>query len=411
LDRTKYIVSRPEETRGFGTGPSSYIPAFGAATTAIDQYRVLGIAESNLDSLSVAITDIASVTALTKIAEGGIADHRDLEAAETALQALLLHDSVHVITAAPKIEYESGMVSYLRQDQGKRSQLGFDLFSLASSRDWIIAPEYIQENQGMIIQSSLKGSILTGKSLAEIRDDDGRFEYRSDTITDSINATIQEHGVPLYLSDENVINTRRGDGFSKRFYHRMRISWNKSVGDMPPLVCSFSLPPLLAIVLDRLNNREDLLSVVAELREQTRSARIELLQLNELITSSQAQAEIEAQLSAIDRSFDAIVPESRLSKAQRMRRRFSVVQKVTHPILKFMAAMAWSMGLSHADILRAANNIESLVFEGREIIDRTVTARTFAGLVNTESIQSLVKHHFSRVEILAIEKSMQRNSR
>ena len=147
MDRTQYIVIRPEETRGLGSGASSYIPTFGAATSAIDQYRMVGIQESNLDQLSVALTDIDSVAALAKIAEGAISNYQELEAAETALQALLLHDSVHVITAAPKIQYENGLISYLRQDDGKRSQLGFDLFSLANSRDWIIAPEFIHERQ------------------------------------------------------------------------------------------------------------------------------------------------------------------------------------------------------------------------------------------------------------------------
>lgn len=408
MDRTQYLVIRPEETRGFGSGPSSYIPTFGAATSTIDQYRMVGIQKSNLDQLSVALTDIDSVAALAKIAEGAISNYQELEAAETALQALLLHDSVHVITAAPKIQYENGMISYLRQDDGKRSQLGFDLFSLANSRDWIIAPEFIHERQGKIVQSSLDKSILVGKNIDEIRGKGNVFDYLSDGIADSLNATIQEHGVPLFLSNENVIKTRRGDGFSKRFYHRMRISWKKSVGDMPPVVCTFSLPPLLAIVLDRLNNRADLFSVIAELREQTTKVRVELHQLNELITSSQTQAEIEAQLLVIDQSFDAIIPESRLSKAQRFRRRFSTIQKVASPIVKFMAALAGNSGLSYEDILGIANNMESLVSENNAIIDRTVTARTFTGLVNTDSIQSLVKHHFTRSEIISIEKSLQR---
>ncbi len=86
-DRTSYIVTHEDETRAGqgGRGPSSYIPTFGAPTTAIDQYRTVGIHETNLGSLSVALTDIPSVAAIAKIAEGGITDHREIEAAEVAL--------------------------------------------------------------------------------------------------------------------------------------------------------------------------------------------------------------------------------------------------------------------------------------------------------------------------------------
>lgn len=405
-DRTTYIVTRPDETRGYGSGPSSYIPTFGAATTAIDQYRTVGIHETNLGSLSVALTDIPSVAAIAKIAEGGIVDHREIEAAEVALQALLLHDHVHVVTPAPKVEIDTGLITYARIDTGMRTDFGFELFQLANSHDWIIAPEYVHAQDGRIINSSLPNSPLVGKTLDDVRDQDNRITYWNAEIADAINATIQDHGVPLYLSDDGLTRARRGDGFSKRFYHRMRISWNGAVGDMPPLVCTFALPPLLAIVLDRLNNRADLKSVVKDLREETEGARAELLHLNDLVTSSQSQSEIEYQIRRIDQSFDAIVAESRLSDAQRVRRNISVVHRLVRPIVKFMAAFAVNAGVPYEDILQYAGNVEELVLESKAVVDRTVTAKTFSNLIQTEAIQSLVQHHFTPAEIAAIERSL-----
>jgi hypothetical protein len=92
-DRTSYFVINYDETRGAGSGPSSFIPTLGAASTALDQYRTAGIHSTNLHELGAAFTDITAIAALAKVAEGGLASVRDLEAAETALQALLLHHS------------------------------------------------------------------------------------------------------------------------------------------------------------------------------------------------------------------------------------------------------------------------------------------------------------------------------
>ncbi len=176
-DHTTYIVTREDETRARGSVAGSYIPTFGAATTAIDQYRTVGIHDTNLGTLSVALTDIPSVAALAKIAEGGISDHREIEAAEVALQALLLYDYVHVVTPAPKVEFDNGHIQYVRLDKGLRTDFGFDLFRLVNSRDWLIAPEYIREQDGRIVESSLRDSPLLGKPLDDVRDQDHRISY------------------------------------------------------------------------------------------------------------------------------------------------------------------------------------------------------------------------------------------
>src|SRR3954453_5188237 len=113
-EHTSYIMLRPDETRGMGDGPSSHIPSLGAATSGIDQYRRIGINSTNLPELGAAFTDITAVAAISRLAEGGISSYADLEAAETALQALLLHDIVHIIVHAPKVDYGNGLITYRR---------------------------------------------------------------------------------------------------------------------------------------------------------------------------------------------------------------------------------------------------------------------------------------------------------
>ena len=410
VDRTTYFVTRMDEMRARmgGAGPSSIIPTIGAATTVIDQYRTFGIGETNIHDLNIALIDIPSVRAVSKLAEGGFVHHRELEAAEVALQALLLHDIVHVITHAPKIEMDTGSIFYERIDRSLRTEFSFDLFQVASSRDWLIAPEYARVENGRVVESSMSRSPIVGRSLEEVRAIEGDVPYWNDDIAMAINAVAQDHNVPLYLSDERLTRPRRDNGFARRFYHRMRLSWNRAVGDTPPIICTFHLPPLLAIVLNRLNNRADLKSVIQTLRAELQSARSELHRLNELVTSAQPQGEIERQIRLIDESFDAIVPESRLSSAERQRRTFGVVFQIVRPIVKFIPALLTGNGVSYESILQHANNVEDLVLQSRRSIDRTVTAGAFAGIINTESIQSLVRYHFSDAEIAAIERSLAR---
>jgi hypothetical protein len=238
-----------DESRAGGTGPSSSIPTFGAATTALDQYRTAGIHSSNLPEIGAAFTDVSAVAAISKIAEGGVSSHTDLEAAETALQALLLHDIVHVVIHAPKVDFGNGLISYRRWDKGARTQLGFDLLASAQSRDFLIAPEFVRVEDGKIASATFEDSPLLGRSIDSLSDG---FDYWNGTIADAVNAAVAQHGIPAYLTDPLLMRTRRGDGFAKSFYGRLNVSWKKSVGDVPPVVCTFTLPPLLAIVLDRI---------------------------------------------------------------------------------------------------------------------------------------------------------------
>jgi len=62
--------------------------------------------------------------------------------------------------------------------------------------------------------------------------------------------------------------------------------------------------------------------------------------------------------------------------------------------------------VSYDYVLGYAGGVPDLVLESRAVIDRTVTAQIFAGLINVEALQSLVNQHFSPSEIAAIEASM-----
>ncbi len=403
MDTTNYWVFHEEETRATGSPAWSHIPSIGAATSAVDQYRIAGIASSDLDQFGAAFTDVQAVAAISKIAEGGIKNIGDLEAAETALQALLLHDVVHVITHSPKIDFGNGLISYLRLDHGIRTPFGFDLFRKhVSSRDFLIAPEFVTLDNGVVRDSTIPGSQIIGQPISSMTD---KIAYWNPIVADAVNASLSQHGIPAYLTDPRLIRARRGDGFQKAFYHRLNISWKKSIGDFPPIICTFLLPPFLAIILNRLDRRENLSAAIAEVRSELAPVRAELTEFNQLLTSSVSQSEIDRRVARINASFDAIIPESRLSRAERAQRNFAVVHRLARPIVKFMAGFVMKTGVSLNDLTASAGDA-SAVFESRSIVDRTITAKTFASLIKTESIQSLVKHHFSLSEIDAIERSI-----
>ncbi|HEY8580447.1 MAG TPA: hypothetical protein VIL72_11210, partial [Beijerinckiaceae bacterium] len=289
-----------------------------------------------------------------------------------------------------------------------RSPLSYEIFKEVNSRDFIVAPELVRLEDGRVTESNLTGSVLLGRTPAEFGFGTGSgLRYWSDAVGDAISAAVEEHGVPSYFAGQQIGRHRRGDGFQKRFYHRMRKSWQDSVGGGPPIVCSFKLPPLLAIVLNRLNARADLLQEIRALREQLAGVRSELAEFNSLMTRSTSQAEIDRAVLRIDESFDSIVAESRLSDVERRARTMGRIIPLARPILNMMAAfVTGGIGsISQSDAANIGGGLDK-VLKSSSIVDRTVTARTFAELIRVEALQSLVEHHLSPAEISAIEKTM-----
>ncbi|CAN5247283.1 hypothetical protein BH10PSE7_BH10PSE7_27870 [soil metagenome] len=399
-DGPSYFVTRPDEmSTGFGR-PGSPIPTLGSPASAFDQYRTIALHKSDMREGGVAFTDVGAVVALAKIAEGGLTSIHDLNSAEVSLQALLLHEQVFVLIAAPKVNL-GAVTSYLRPDGQRRTQYGFELTRIADSIDWLVAPEFLEAVDGTVTSSSAKNSTVVGTST-----DDIRTTYVNSLATEGLNVAIEMHEVPAYLTEPQLVYSRRGDGFAKRFYNRLNISWKDAVGEVPPMICTFSLPPLLAIVLHRMHSRGDLLQILTELRAELAGVRKELRDFNSEISSSTTQADVESRSRYISEAFASIVAESRLSPAQLWRRRFFSLQRVVRPIIKFGAGFLMGSGTAYSTILEAADGIRANVEESSVLVDRTLTSTVFSKLLReTEAIQALVKHHFSKSEIDAIERS------
>lgn len=189
-------------------------------------------------------------------------------------------------------------------------------------------------------------------------------------------------------------------------------AWATATASTPPIYCSFTLPPLLAIVLDRLNHRDDLKTTLAELRSELSECRTELRTFNSLLDKPLTQAELQRRISRITASFDAIVPSTRISKEERRLRGLAVVQRLVSPLMKAWVRLLLSSGVSYGEMLKAAgeHGVRFTPNETTSIVNRTVTARTFSRLLeNTETLQSLVKHHLSAAELRSVEQSLRRD--
>jgi hypothetical protein len=143
--------------------------------------------------------------------------------------------------------------------------------------------------------------------------------------------------------------------------------------------------------------------VIAELRNDTKAAREELFALNSIPLKSFGQAEVERQTHRFIQSIDAIISQSRLSNAERTARKLYTVQKIVTPIFKMIAALAQLNGV---DVISNAKDAITAITESGSVVDRTITARTFANLMKTDSLQLLAQQHFTSAEIGAIERSM-----
>lgn len=388
----------PEEGRAL-------VPTYGSPASAIDLYRLISIEKSDLQSTNTALTDINSICALTKIAEGGVNNYLDLLSAETALQALLLHESVNVLVPAIKYRNENDLISYGRFDKNVRTDLSFKMLGELNSFDYLIAGEMCEVNDRHIFSSNNIFSELPGRNLDSL--EYFQFEKAAVQARDPLILS-EEFGVPGYFSGEGVRRANANGSFAQRFYSKLSVSWEAHVGDIPEIVCSFTLPPLLAVVLDRMTNREQLLETIRDLRAELSESRYELHQLNTLPNSIFTEGELSQRVKRFDEAIVAIIPESRLTSSERIRRRVLSVRNLVHPIISLISLNATYNLASISDMSDEAMEVVAATVRRERIVDRTVVSSQFADLMNVEAIQSLVAYHFSKSEIEAIERSMPR---
>src|ERR1035437_6340009 len=122
-------------------------------------------------------------------------------------------------------------------------------------------------------------------------------------------------GVPAYFANPLLGPFSGKRGFFGQFYTAVAREWDESVNVVPDVREVVSVPPLVAIVLDRAATRADLPSTIHTLRDELAPVRKEMLGFAEMLRGALGQAEIDRRCKDIQASFAATFKASRAERA------------------------------------------------------------------------------------------------
>lgn len=403
--KASFWVAYGDETRAKGSPASSFIPTIGYPTTAIDLYRTVGVSQSDAADAGLAFLDIEAAASLSKLAEGGITSYRDLELAEQALQAILLREVPKILVPGLKCE-SGGHYINRRFDQGLRTDFCFELLKPFGTTDYLFSAERVNlDDEGRIIGSTLLKSGLVGRKISDVS-----FGDLSNSLSGrSVRFAASDlYGVPVYSSLKDYTDPRRTGAFAKILYNKIQTSWKSATDAVPPVSFDFDVPPLLAIVLNRIvGSREELASVLVDLREELQEPREELLAFeHEVANYPASQGNLVAQTRRIEEAFSAIVPEAMLTPAQRRKRRIVSIFNLAKPIYNFAAAFVGANSVDLSALGRSAGDIGSQMVAKHRITDRTVSSQVFSKILDVEAVQQSLPSVLSEAEIREIERSL-----
>ena len=369
--------------------------------TAHDHYRILGYADHDLGQFNACFTDVTTCAALGRLIEGPLDSYGTLEAAETALNALLFHQNIEVFIPTLKVEV-NGIRTYARPDDGKRSKLAFDLFNIANTRDWLCAYDYALVTHGKISRTERGEARLRHVKYGDFR--------KFDTIAaphaaDVIAGLALDFRLPGYFSDRHLIERYRSpQTFTHELYERMKVPWHKCVKSVIGAEFNIELPPLLAIVLDRSKARDDIPISILELHDELGPVRYELFEFNKLMQGDFSQAELERKVARINEAFIAIVPKAKVDAG---RRAFAQCWETSKIIAKGFATAIQPVAVDGEKVLTLLEEASEVVMNNTgHLVDRTVSSRKFSQLLRTKSIHGLIRRHFTDAEIRMLEKTM-----
>lgn len=390
-----YYMSRPDEPTGM---PGPYIPTFGHIASAVDVYRAVAVAEVRNHPESWCFTDTDSAAALGRIVDGPIQARTDIEKAETALRAILLHEVVDIAVPCVKAKHSNGFAVYARFDKDLRGQAAFEAMNAAPCCDHLLAVELVAVRDGAIIESTNSHSHLVGRAF------DGGLENYAELIEAAAKVA---NAFPMQLRAASHFSEKAFDaaarqsaaGFIDDLYERIERPWMAVAQAEPSLFIDVKLPPLVAIVLNRAAHRADIPAVLRELREELAPVRVDLLRVNRMLDSSVTQADLHAQVRRIHESFDAIVPEALMTDAERRWRRITSVFDFVRPLRQIYSAAIDPLAADPDKLIEIFNNTRETVLRNQRIVSRSVPAATFAELLRVDSARELVTSHFSAEEV------------
>jgi hypothetical protein len=374
------------------------IPTLGNIATAFDAYKAVGIVDVGNRPLSWCFTDTSAAAALGRIVEGPIHSVSDISSAEEALRAILLYDFVEILVPCAKAKYDSGIIGYHRFDKKERNEAAFAATRVAPCRDLLYASEFISISREEIVESTNLDSKVVGRSSC---DDSLAYGLITESCADLANALPMTIGAAAHFASNALQKPLRPGvgGFINQLYSRINKPWMEVAQSQPHLYCELKLPPLLAICLNRASHRADLPGVLGELRQELADARIELNSMNEMLESSNSQAEIVRQSKRIQQCFDAIVPEALMTNTQRKQRRIMSVFRILKPIPQLYSAAVDPLSLGPSQFADVFDSVQATILNEGRIVSRCSSALKFSSLLRTGSIRDVMTSHFNDDEL------------
>jgi hypothetical protein len=368
--------------------PGPYIPTLGNPAGASDLFRVAGIERTGHEGWNSCYTDVETCIGLARLVEGPVSGRQDIVATEAALQVLMWHDRADVVVPGFKVYHDKAgaFVGYERTDS-PRSTLAFDLFRPVQPFDQIYAvEEVLLDASGQITRSSFPQSCLVGRSLVDAKHD---YLARTPLQAAALGSIPMHMNVPAYFSNTMIAPYFGKRAFFGQFYDIVAKDWDEALAAVPVVDFSLKLPPLVSVVLDRANARDDIPRVITELREELAPVRHEMLGLAEMTRGAYNQRQIEERCRDVRTSFEAVVAASRFKPPF-----------IALPLLKL-----YKMFKSPLDSLIKVLNPEFVPPDPRWRANRTVTGRVFSNLLATDSMHSMLTHFFTASELQDMERS------
>lgn len=398
----KYLVTRPDESASRG-GMSTHIPTLGHPASAIDIYRTVGVHAVENKPPSWCFTDLEAASALGRVIDGPIKSGTDIDHAESALRAILLHEYTEVLVPCVKASNQDGFARYLRLDKKIRNDAAFSAFQVANSFDRLVATEWVTVSNGRFVESSNSRSTLVDTDIELF---DGQYQSIVKTIGELAHAFPSQVGATTCFANPQLeahMNAGAA-GFIDELYTRVYRPWHEVAQSAPVLHLDLKLPPLLAIVLSRAPWREKIPEVLKELREELAQLRSELNRLNVMIDTCMSQADIIAQTQRVNESFDAIVPESLLTPANLRWRRIVSVFNLVRPVRQLYSIAADPLSADPGKFFELVQGAKNVVAKDSRIVSRSIPATKMAELLKIGNIRESIKTHFSEQEVQLIAK-------
>ena len=384
------FVTRAEETRAKygGIGPSSSIPTEGVVASTFDAYRTIEISHVQNQPTSWSMLDVDSIAALGRVIDGPITSKNDLSMAEQALRAILLHDSTQVLVPSVKVDYGQ-LISYKRLDKGLRNQASYEVLRQIDSKDLLFSTEYIEVNDNKITSSSNPRSKILDKEISSIENGYSLALQASSEVAVTLPNRI---GATTYFSNKLLTGYFQNyeSGFIKSIYERIERPWFEVAQASPPIGIDIKIPPLLAIVLSRAAYRDQIPEVITQIRDELYLSRKEIIRFNSLIDKNLNQRDYIAQVDKIHESFNAIVPESLMTDAEKMKRKILSIWHLVKPVANIYVASNYTMFKTLDEFMSAYQSVEERVKKSSRLVSRNIPATTMAELLKVDNIVKVV---------------------